>query len=121
MTWEIIVPNEWKALPFMTLQEELVRIISQWQATYKSTHGIVATINNITAKLVEIDYNWWFRRINDRACIPNRYLYSKAVIYCGESEEVRSCPENALEELDLKERLSSAPIEIKRRDVDKFV
>lgn len=121
MSLEIIVPTEWKVFPSMTLQYELVRIIAKWQATHESTQGVTATFNGVTAKMVENGCHWWFRRVNDKTSFPNHCKYSIAVIHFYGSEAVRRYSELDSNELDLKSSSSSAPIEIRRQNEERFV
>ncbi|KAH0547109.1 hypothetical protein KQX54_017130 [Cotesia glomerata] len=81
MLLKLMVPNEWKVLSFTTLHKELVSTIVTWQVTHKYSQGAKGTYNGVTAELIEIDYNWWFRKVDDRNTTPDGKCYSVFVMY----------------------------------------
>lgn len=103
MSLKIIVPKEWKVLPSITLQKELVSTIVAWQFAHKCSQGATGTYNGVTAELIENDYNWWFRKANDRNTKPDRKCYSVLKMYFW------------------KKTLHTRGMVMKRRSTDKFV
>ncbi|CAD6243680.1 GSCOCT00013101001.2-RA-CDS [Cotesia congregata] len=81
MALKLFVPNEWKVLLPTTLQKELVSTIVTWQVTHESSQGATGAYNGVTAELIESDYDWWFRKADDRNTKPDRKCYSVFVMY----------------------------------------
>nr|ACE75419.1 conserved hypothetical protein [Glyptapanteles indiensis] len=82
MFMKITVPIEWKALPPVTLQKELVDTIATWYVTHDSWQGVKGTYNGVAAELIVDGYEWWFRKVNDKHTKPNQNFYSVAIIQC---------------------------------------
>ena len=82
MSLKIIVPKEWKNLPPTTLQKELISTVITWQMAHECWQGATGTYNGVTAELIVIGYDWWFRKANDRNTKPDQKCYSVFTMYC---------------------------------------